>query len=158
MVDSLKDRIRALRRNAGRSEEEINRSAFSYIIGHLEISMALEAACKVLERNGFVPTSKIYDGCLTTHNPDGDLESTLRAAEAAVEVALCFPGIKLKEKPMYALEPFAIEGLSRAQPPARPPLTPPLRCKTQRNEAGRTRKPYVLSGGNDLVGTASLCL
>ena len=113
MVDSLKTRIRALRRNAGRSEEEINRSAFSYIIGHLE-SMALEAACKVLERNGFKPTSKIYDGCLTTHNPDGDLESTLRAAEAAVEVALGFPGLELKEKPMYALASFAIEGLSRA--------------------------------------------
>ena len=113
MVDSLKDRIRALRRNAGRSEEEINRSAFSYILGHLE-SMALEAACKVLERNGFKPTSKIYDGCLTTHNPDGNLESTLRAAEAAVEVALGFPGLKLKEKPMYALAPFAFEGRSRA--------------------------------------------
>lgn len=113
MVDSLKDRIRALRRNAGRSEEEINRSAFSYIIGHLE-SMALEAACKVLERNGFVPTSKIYDGCLTTHNPNGDLESTLRAAETAVEAALCFPGLKLKEKPMYALAPFPIESISRA--------------------------------------------
>ena len=112
MVDSLKDRIRNLSRNVGRSEEEINRSAFSYIIGHLE-SMALEAACKVLERNGFKPTSKIYDGCLTTHNPDGDLESTLRAAEAAVEVALGFPGLKLKEKPMYALAPFAIEGRSR---------------------------------------------
>ena len=113
MVDSLKDRIRALRRNAGRSEEEINRSAFSYIIGHLE-SMALEAACKVLERNGFKPTSKIYDGGLTTHNPDGNLDSTLRAAEAAVEVALGFPGLKLKEKPMYALAPFAFEGRSRA--------------------------------------------
>ena len=112
MVDSLKDRIRNLSRNVGRSEEEINRSAFSYIIGHLE-SMALEAACKVLERNGFKPTSKIYDGCLTTHNPDGDLESTLRAAEAAVEVALGFPGLKLKEKPMYALAPFAIESRSR---------------------------------------------
>ena len=113
MVDSLKDRIRALRRNAGRSEEEINRSAFSYIIGHLE-SMALEAACKVLERNGFKPTSKIYDGGLTTHNPDGNLDSTLRAAEAAVEVALGFPGLKLKEKPMYALALFAFEGRSRA--------------------------------------------
>ena len=44
MVDSLKTRIRSLRRNAGRSEEEINRSAFSYVVGHLE-SMALEAAC-----------------------------------------------------------------------------------------------------------------
>ena len=76
--------------------------------------MALEAACTVLERDGFVPTSKIYDGGLTTHNPDGDLESTLRAAEAAVEVALRFPGLKLKEKPMYALAPFAIESLSRA--------------------------------------------
>ena len=76
--------------------------------------MALEAACAVLERNGFVPTSKIYDGCLTTHNPGGDLESMLRAAEAAVEVALCFPGLNLKEKPMYALAPFAIESLSRA--------------------------------------------
>ena len=113
MVDSLKTRIRSLRRNAGRSEEEVNRSAFSYVIGHLE-SMALEAACTVLERNGFVPTSKIYDGCLTTHNPDDDLESTLRAAEAAVEAALGFPGLKLKEKPMYALSPFAIESLSRA--------------------------------------------
>ena len=113
MIDSLKTRIRSLHRNAGRSEEEINRSAFSYVIGHLE-SMALEAACKVLEHNGFVPTSKIYDGCLTTHNPDGGLESTLRAAEAAVEEALCFPGLKLKEKPMYALAPFAIESVSRA--------------------------------------------
>ena len=113
MIDSLKTRIRSLRRNAGRSEEEINRSAFSYVIGHLE-SMALEAACQVLEHNGFVPTSKIYDGCLTTHNPDGGLESTLRAAEAAVEEALCFPGLKLKEKPMYALAPFAIESVSRA--------------------------------------------
>ena len=71
MIDSLKTRIRSLRRNAGRSEEEINRSAFSYIIGHLE-SMALEATCKVLERNGFKPTSKIYDGCLATHNPVGE--------------------------------------------------------------------------------------
>ena len=113
MVDSLKNRIRSLRRNAGRSEEEVNRSAFSYVIGHLE-SMALEAACAVLERDGFVPTSKIYDGGLTTHNPDGDLESTLRAAEAAVEAALGFPGLKLKEKPMYALAPFAIESISRA--------------------------------------------
>ena len=112
MVDSLKTRIRGLRRNAGRSEEEINRSAFSYIIGHLE-SMALEAACKVLEHNGFKPTSKIYDGCLATHNPDGDLDSTLRAAEAAVGVALGFPGLKLKEKPMYALAPFAFEARSR---------------------------------------------
>ena len=34
--------------------------------------------------------------------------------EAAVEVALCFPGLQLKEKPMYALAPFAIESLSRA--------------------------------------------
>ena len=76
--------------------------------------MALEAACTVLERDGFVPTSKIYDGGLTTHNPDGDLESTLRAAEAAVEAALGFPGLKLKEKPMYALAPFAIESISRA--------------------------------------------
>jgi hypothetical protein len=50
---------------------------------------------------------------LTTHNPDGDLESTLRAAEAAVEVALGFSGLKLKEKPMYALAPFAFEGRSR---------------------------------------------
>ena len=113
MIDSLKTRIRSIRRNAGRSEEEINRSAFSYVIGHLE-SMALEAACTVLERDGFVPTSKIYDGGLTTHNPDGDLESTLRAAEAAVEAALGFPGLKLKEKPMYALAPFAIESISRA--------------------------------------------
>ena len=30
-----------------------------------------------------------------------------------MEVALCFPGIKLKEKPMYALVPFAFEGRSR---------------------------------------------
>ena len=92
-----------------RSEEEINRSAFSYILGHLE-SMALEAACKVLEHNGFKPTSKIYDGCLATHNPDGDLDSTLRAAEAAVGVALGFPGLKLKEKSMYALAPFRNRG------------------------------------------------
>ena len=76
--------------------------------------MALEEACKVLKSNGFKPTSKIYDGCLATHNPVGDLDSTLLAAEAAVEVALGFPGLKLKEKPMYALAPFSFEGLSRA--------------------------------------------
>ena len=55
MVDSLKTRIRSLRRNAGRSEEEINRSAFAYVIGHLE-SMALEAA--------FARCSNTTDSCL----------------------------------------------------------------------------------------------
>ena len=45
---------------------------------------------------------------------DGDLESVLREAEAAVERALGFPGLALKEKDMFALAPFAIEGVSLA--------------------------------------------
>ena len=44
----------------------------------------------------------IYDGCLTTHNPNGDLTAALRAAETAVEATLGFPGLKLKEKDMFA--------------------------------------------------------
>ncbi len=113
MIDPLKERIRSLSRNAGRSEEEITRSAFAYVIGHLE-SMALEAACAVLKQHGFRPTSMIYDGCLTTHNPTGDLAAALRAAETAVEAALGFPGLELKEKDMFALAAFAIEGSSLA--------------------------------------------
>ena len=112
-VAPLKERIRALRRNAGRTEEELNRSVFSYIIGHVE-SMALEAAVQVLERQGFVPTSLIYDGCLVTHNPDGHLSAAMREAEAAVEAALGFSGLVLKEKDMFHLAPFSIESMTLA--------------------------------------------
>ena len=111
-VAPLKERIRLLRRNAGRTEEELNRSVFAYILGHVE-SMALAAACTVLERHGFVPTSLIYDGCLVTHNAQGDLDAALREAEAAVESALGFSGMKLKEADMFHMTPFDIEFTSR---------------------------------------------
>ena len=65
-------------------------------------------------RHGFVPTSLIYDGCLVSHNPDGDIEVALREAEAAVASALGFEGLKLKEKDMYHLAEFTIAHLSRA--------------------------------------------
>jgi hypothetical protein len=111
-VAPLKERVRSLRRNVGRTEEELNRSVFAYIIGHVE-SMALAAACAVLERHGFVPTSLIYDGCLVTHNPHGDLDAALHEAEAAVEEALGFSGMKLKEADMFHVAPFDIEFTSR---------------------------------------------
>ena len=111
-IDPLKDRLRKLRRNVGRSEEELNRSAFSYVLGQLE-SMALDAACGVLERHGFLPTSLIYDGCLVKHNPNGDLGATLREAEAAVASALGFDGLALKEKDMFDLAEFSIAHSSR---------------------------------------------
>ena len=110
-IAPLKERIRQLRRNSGKTEEEIDRSAFAYVIGHLE-SMALDAACGVLRQHGFVPTSLIYDGCLTTHDPNGDLDAALRAAEAAVEAALGFSGLELKEKDMYALREFSLTDAS----------------------------------------------
>ena len=53
LIPSLKERIRALRRNAGRTAEEVERSAFAYVLGHLE-SIALAAACDVLKSHGFV--------------------------------------------------------------------------------------------------------
>ena len=111
-IAPLKERVRSLRRNAGRTEEELNRSIFSYILGHVE-SMALEAACVVLERRGYVPTSLIYDGCLVTHNPHGDLDAALREAEVAVEAALGFSGLKLKEADMFNVASFDIEFTSR---------------------------------------------
>eukprot|EP00966_Prymnesium_polylepis_P335237 7390600-Prymnesium_polylepis.1 len=75
--------------------------------------MALEAACMVLERRGFLPTWLIYDGCLVKHNPNGDLEATLREAEAAVATALGFDGLTLKEKEMFYLAEFSIAHSSR---------------------------------------------
>ena len=110
-ITPLKERIRQLRRNSGKTEEEIDRSAFAYVIGHLE-SMALDAACGVLRQHGFVPTSLIYDGCLTTHNPNGDLDAALRAAEAKAEAALGFSGLELKEKDMYTLRKFSLADAS----------------------------------------------
>ena len=111
-IDPLKDRVRALKRNAGRTEEELSRSAFSYVIGHLE-SMALEAACKTLEEHGFRPTSLIYDGCLVMHNPDGDLGEALTQATSAVTSKLGFSGLELKEKDMFNLAEFSLAHVSR---------------------------------------------
>ena len=111
-IGPLKDRLRKLRRNVGRSEEELNRSSFSYVLGQLE-SMALDAACGVLERHGFLPTSLIYDGCLVKHNSNGDLDAVLREAEAAVASALGFDGLALKEKDMFDMAEFSIAHSSR---------------------------------------------
>jgi hypothetical protein len=112
-IEPLMGLIRQLRRKSGKSDEEINRSAFSYVIGHLE-SVALDAACGVLRQHGFKPTSLIYDGCLTTHHPTADLDAALRAAEAAVEAALGFSGLRLKEKDMYSLREFSLSDASLA--------------------------------------------
>eukprot|EP00966_Prymnesium_polylepis_P291537 6733431-Prymnesium_polylepis.1 len=75
--------------------------------------MALEAACKVLEQRGFLPTSLIYDGCLVKHNSNGDLDAVLREAEVAVASALGFDGLALKEKDMFDLAEFSIAHSSR---------------------------------------------
>ena len=112
MIDPLKGMISKLSRNSGRTEEELNRSAFSYVLGHME-SMALEAACKVLTQHMFIPTSLIYDGCLVMHNSDGNLETVLREAETAVASALGFEGLELKEKDMFGLAEFSIVHSSR---------------------------------------------
>ena len=108
LMNKLRDRISS----AGRTEEELKRSAFSYVLGHIE-SMALEAACAVLERCGFVPTSRIYDGCLVTHNSSGDLNMAIRKADEAVAAAVGFTGLKLKEKDMFALREFSLSHSSR---------------------------------------------
>jgi ribonuclease PH len=77
------------------------------VLGHIE-AMALEAACVVLERHGFNPTSRIYDGCLVTHNPDGSLEAAITDAEVAVAAAVGFPWLALKEKDMFALREVSL--------------------------------------------------
>ena len=105
MIAPLKVHVAKLSRNAGKSDEEINRSAFAYVLGHLE-SMALDAACRALERHGFRVTSIIYDGCLVTHSPNGDLATALSDAAVEMERALGFPGLRVIEKPMFKLKPF----------------------------------------------------
>jgi len=111
-IDPLTVRLRKLKRNTGRSEEELKRSAFAYVLGHLE-SMALEAACSVLKAHDFIPTSLIYDGCLVTHNSNGNLNAALREAETAVASTLGFGGLTLKEKDMFYLAQFSIAHSSR---------------------------------------------
>uniref|UniRef100_A0A7S3B3L8 Uncharacterized protein n=1 Tax=Haptolina ericina TaxID=156174 RepID=A0A7S3B3L8_9EUKA len=111
-VVPLKSRLLKLTRNASKSEEELDRSVFSYVLGHYE-SMALEEACKVLNRHGFMPTSLIYDGCLTTDSPDGNIELALREAEVEVTKVLGFDGLKLKEKDMFHMNDFSIGHHSR---------------------------------------------
>ena len=59
--------------------------------------MAVNAACVVLERHGFVSTSLLYDGFLVTHSPHGDLAAAMREAEAAVEAAIGLTGLRLKD-------------------------------------------------------------
>ena len=112
LIEPLKKPIRNLTCKQGCSEEELDRSAFAYVLGHLE-SMALDAACEVLKRHGFKPTSLIYDGCLVMHNPDGNLEAAFREAEESMASALHFEGLKLKEKDMFRLAEFSIVHSSR---------------------------------------------
>ena len=112
-IEPLRKSLRTLPRNRDRSDEQLSRSVFSYVLGHIE-SMALEAACEVLERNGFVPTSLIFDGCLVTDNPDGDLSTAMRDAELAMEQKLGgLSGLRLKEKDMYQMAPFSLAHTSR---------------------------------------------
>ena len=90
-----------------KTEEQQKRSAFSYVLGQVE-TIALEAACVVLEKHGFRPTSLLFDGCLTTHNPNGSMSAAIEEAKEAVERAVGFPGMVLKEKGMFGLAAFSI--------------------------------------------------
>ena len=113
MIAPLKASLAKLSRNAGKSEDEINRSAFAYVLGHLE-SLALDAVCAALDRHGFRVTSIIYDGCLVTDNPSGDLQAALAEAGTEMERVLGFPGLRVVEKPMFKLAPFEINASSLA--------------------------------------------
>lgn len=110
-LPALRKQLKALSRNADRTEEEISRSVLAYVLGHVE-SMATEAAWPALEKRSSVATSIIYDGGLVTHNPKGDLAESLPEAEQAIQGAIGFP-LKLKEKDMFHMAPFEIVLSSR---------------------------------------------
>ena len=112
LLPPLLDRLHVVKRRVTRTEEEHKRSALSYVLGHVE-SMALEAACLVLEQHGFVLTSLIFDGGPTTHNPGGDLSVALAEAKVAVAKAVGFEGLEFKEKDMFYLGPFSLSHDSR---------------------------------------------
>ena len=95
-----------------KTEEQRKRSAFSYVLGQVE-TIALEAACVVLEKHGFRVTSLLFDGGLTTHNPDGSMSAAIEEAKEAVERAVGFPGLVLKEKDMFDLAAFSVEHASK---------------------------------------------
>ena len=52
-------------------------------------------------------------GGLTTHNPDGSMSAAIEEAKEAVERAVGFPGLVLKEKDMFDLAAFSLEHASK---------------------------------------------